>query len=132
MCSVYPYTVKMKNQTKPKMQLKPNMKQVFEAWQKDHYNFMTPKIEKLLVHYNIVVEVSSGRPFIGQAVRGVTVYYLDIDNRRFINVGAKDKLNLDRAFSGRPWEQVEQDALTYANKALKDAVMNYEKIAEWI
>ena len=115
-----------------KMNVHLNMGRKFRAYQKDHYNFVTPDILKLLTHYNLVVEVSSGTPFMGQAVRGVTVYYLDTDGGRFINVGNKDKLGLNKCFSGQPWESIETEALAYAEEALREATRNYEKIGAWL
>jgi len=122
----------MKDQEQVKMNVHLNMDAKFRAYQKDHYNLITPDIEKLLTHHNLVVEVSSGTPFMGQAVRGVSVYYLDTDKGEFLHIGGEDRMNLNKCFKGQPWETVEAEALAYAEVALREATQNYEKIAEWL
>jgi len=85
-----------------------SVKREFRAWQRDHYNFMTPRIEKLWVKDDLVVELSSGSPFLGKAIRGVTAYRFNGVNFDPVDLG------LNKGFSGDDWEVVEAEATEYA------------------
>ena len=90
-----------------------DLKKLFREWQIDKYNFMTPKIDLLLEKGDIIVEISSGTPFIGLAIRGVTIY-------RHVDEGIFESLDLDldKGFCDKDWKKVEADALNYAKEIM--------------
>ena len=46
----------------------------FREWAKEHYNFITPEIEKVEVLRPYVFEFSTGSPFMGISMKGFSVF----------------------------------------------------------
>lgn len=88
------------------------LKSRFRSWQKDHYNFMSPQIRGLWVVGGLVVELSEGSPFLGLAVRGVSVYEETLSGSfKEFKEGQYNK-----PFTGEKWENVEAEAFAYVDE----------------
>jgi len=77
----------------------------FRKWQKEHPNFMTPRIERLVVRGNKVIELSSGEDFEHKRMYGVTKL-------------ERIKANKFKTLGGKPFRN-KKDALKYFNKLKK-------------
>jgi hypothetical protein len=53
----------------------------FKGWQKQHPNFMTPNLEKVKLHKNTIIEVSSGRGFPSRTGKAPNMYGVSVIRR---------------------------------------------------
>ena len=51
-----------------------NVEKKFRKWSKEHCNFMTPDLLKVVVGHNYIIEVTKGNDFSNKTIFGVSLF----------------------------------------------------------
>ncbi len=89
----------------------------FRKWQKNHYNFVTPKLLRVRVCKDIVVELSEGTDMEHKPLFGVSLFrHLSTAGFRILKEG---DLELNRCFGSRAAATEYLQALVLVLEAIK-------------
>lgn len=87
----------------------------FRRWSKEHPNFITNRIVKILQKGDFIVEISEG-DFLGEKVYGVSRFKYDRQRKTFlVSINFHSK-RIDKSFPNRI------EAFTHARKLLKGII----------
>jgi len=89
----------------------------FNRWQRQHPNFMTPNIERIKLHKNTIVEVSSGRGFPNSKGKAPNIYGVSVIRRQGSTFKTTGSMRWNKMFYSKA------RAISHANKLM----VNFKK-----